>query len=110
MGGWYCVRFHAQMVEQIYCSAATDLQIAQGSDAMVGWFASQSHALHSNAYPCKKARDIIVRFHVSLDFEWQLSDRGWDGMGVGSSQQFHGHSLQQHQVRDIFVAAELKMV
>ena len=67
MDGWYCSEFHAQVVEQIYFSSAIELQIAQGTDGMVGWFA---HALHSNTYLCKRSVGIFVHFHVSLDFDW----------------------------------------
>ena len=33
--------------------------------------------------------------HVFLDFDQYVSERGWDGMGVGSEHQFHGQYLQQ---------------
>ena len=65
MDGWYCSEFHAQIVEQIYFSLASELQIAQGNDGMVGWFASQFHALHNNIYPFKKNTGIGFVFICS---------------------------------------------
>ena len=69
MDGWYCSEFHTRIVEQIYFSLASELQSAQGNDGLVGWFASQFHALHSSAYPCKTSIGIFARFHIFLDFE-----------------------------------------
>ena len=42
--------------------------------------------------------------------EPKLVKRGWDGKGVGSGRQFHGHNFQQDQLCDKFVAAELETV
>ena len=93
MDALYSSEFQTQIVEQIYCSSAKKLQIAQGNDGMVGWFASQFRALHSNTHLCKTITGFFV--HALLYFEWYLSERGWDGIMVGSGHQLYDHDVQQ---------------